>query len=71
MMAIKLILVYLFTVLDCWTGTLDGTTGLTYFWFLHILWLAKLILVGREPFIYYFGYPALIQYAVGNIATDT
>ena len=36
--------------LSQWTGTLDWTTGLTYFWFLHMLWLAKLILVGREPF---------------------
>ena len=38
------------TGLDYWTGILDWTTGLTYFWFLHMLWLAKLILVGREPF---------------------
>ena len=30
--------------LSQWTGTLDWTTGLTYFWFLHILWLAKLLL---------------------------
>ena len=31
--------VSLFSGLDYWTGTLDWTTGLTYFWFLHILWL--------------------------------
>jgi len=24
-------------VTNHWTGTLDWTTGLTYFWFLHIL----------------------------------
>ena len=29
--------VYPFTVLDYWTGTLDWTTGLASFWFLHIL----------------------------------
>jgi len=38
--------VYLFTGPDYRTGTLEWTTGLTYFWFLHVLWLAKLILVG-------------------------
>jgi len=26
-----------------WTGLLEWTTGLIYFWFLHILWLVKLI----------------------------
>ena len=31
--------VYTFTGLDYWTGTLDWTTGLIYFWFLHMLWL--------------------------------
>jgi len=31
------------TGLDYWNGLLDWNTGLTYFWFLHILWLVKLI----------------------------
>ena len=30
--------VYTFTGLDYWTGTLDWTTGLTYFWFLCMMY---------------------------------
>ena len=31
-----------------WTELLDWTTGLTYFWFLHMLWLVYLILTGKS-----------------------
>ena len=39
-------------VTNHWTGLLDGTldwTGLTYFWFLHILRLALLNLASQSP----------------------
>ena len=39
----------LFSGLDYWTGTLDWTTGLTYFWFLHILWLDLQSLASKHP----------------------
>ena len=39
----------LFSGLDYWTGTLDWTTGLTYFWFLHILRLVLLSLASKNP----------------------
>ena len=39
----------LFSGLDYWTGTLDWTTGLTYFWFLHILWLDLWSLASKHP----------------------
>ena len=29
--------------------SVDWTTGLTYFWFLHMLWLVLLILTGKKP----------------------
>ena len=32
-----------------WTGLLDWTTGLTYFWFLHILRLVLLSLASKNP----------------------
>ena len=32
-----------------WTGTLDWTTGLTYVWFLHILWLDLRSLASKHP----------------------
>ena len=33
-----------------WTGTLDWTTGLTYIWFLHILWLDLRNLASEYPY---------------------
>ena len=39
--------VLLITGLDYWTGTLDWTTGLTYFWFSHILRLLMLCLLTK------------------------
>ena len=36
-------------VTNHWTGTLDWTTGLTYFWFLHILRLVLLSLASQGP----------------------
>ena len=38
-----------FSGLDYWTGTLDWTTGLPYFWFLHILRLVLLSLDSKNP----------------------
>ena len=32
-----------------WTGLLDWNTGLTYFWFLHILWLDLRSLASKNP----------------------
>ena len=40
----------LFSGLDYWTGTLDWTTGLTYFWFLHILWMDLRSLASEYPY---------------------
>ena len=39
----------LFSGLDYWTGTLDWTTGMTYFWVLHILWLDLRSLASKNP----------------------
>ena len=36
-------------VTNHWTGTLDWITGLTYFWFLHILRLVLLSLASQGP----------------------
>ena len=34
--------------MDYWTGILEWTTGLAYFWFLHIFGWLKLILTGYK-----------------------
>ena len=45
--------VYLFTGLEYWIGTLEWTTGLTYFWFSHIFnWFNWISLVAHNGLCY-------------------